>query len=82
MDDRNGHHGLWIQQSTNVLMTRFSVNFRWFHDLSLAIFSESCVFANGAGADINIDSHRGGARRGCRVAACAACDACGFRRGV
>lgn len=35
-------------------------NFRWYHDLSLAIFSEVCVFSNGRGVDINIDSHRGG----------------------
>lgn len=39
---------------------RFVINFRWFHDLSLAIFSESCVYANGRGTDVNIDSHRGG----------------------
>lgn len=60
MKDRNGHHGLWIQQSSLVLMEKFTINYRWFHDLSLAIFSESCVYANGRAADINIDSHRGG----------------------
>ncbi len=38
----------------------FNINYRWFHDLSLAIFSELCVYANGRAADINIDSHRGG----------------------
>jgi hypothetical protein len=38
----------------------FTINFRWFHDLSLAIFSELCVYANGRAQDINIDSHRGG----------------------
>ena len=63
MNDRNGHHGLWIQQSTTTVMTNFVVNFRWFHDLSLAIFSESCAYASGRGTDINIDSHRGGQPR-------------------
>lgn len=40
-------------------------NFRWYHDLSLAIFSESCVYSNGRGVDINIDSHRGGEEWDC-----------------
>ncbi|KAL4422481.1 hypothetical protein ABPG75_008678 [Micractinium tetrahymenae] len=61
MNDRNGHHGLWIQGSSNVIMTNFTIsNYRWYHDLSLAIFSELCVFSNGKGVDVNIDSHRGG----------------------
>ncbi|PSC74164.1 sugar phosphate phosphate translocator [Micractinium conductrix] len=59
--EMNGHHGIWVQASSNVLVTDFNIkDYRFYHDLSLAIFSESCVFSNGRGFDVNIDSHRGG----------------------
>ena len=50
------------QFSTIVVFCSFNIkDYRFYHDLSLAIFSESCVFSNGRGFDVNIDSHRGGA---------------------
>ena len=36
-------------------------NYKWYHDISLAIFTESSVYSNGRAFDMNIDSHRGGA---------------------
>ena len=35
-------------------------NWKWYHDISLAIFTESSVYSNGRAFDMNIDSHRGG----------------------
>ena len=40
---------------------RFTLKDLWYHDISLAVFTESCVYSNGNGKDINLDSHRGGA---------------------
>lgn len=39
----------------------FAIGATYFHDATVSVFSENCVYSNGWGVDLNIDLHRGGA---------------------
>ena len=55
------HDKCFLLGSPAPLPCSFNVaNWKWYHDISLAIFTESSVYSNGRAFDMNIDSHRGG----------------------
>ena len=49
--------------SVAALRRSFRINDPFMHDLSVDIFAERTVWTKGFGTDMNIDCHRGGARR-------------------
>jgi hypothetical protein len=61
--DRNqgltGHHGLWAKQGTQgCLISNFSINTKFVHDLTVEGLAHGNVFKNGQGLALNFDHHR------------------------
>lgn len=56
---REGHHALLLAACTNVLVARFTVATRYWHDLALAGGSLLNAFSGGKGLDLNLH-HEGG----------------------
>jgi hypothetical protein len=54
-----GHHGLTVVGEDN-LVTDFTFNVRYIHDLTVSRGSIGNVFSNGRGVDMNFDHHRRG----------------------
>lgn len=54
----NGHHGIDSGHGTENLVTRFNVQTRFVHDISVEWYSLHTVFADGRGVDLNMDHHR------------------------
>ena len=52
-----GHIGIGVHQSSDVDVSDFDLQERWWHDLSVSA-TMLCVFRNGKGKDINMDLHR------------------------
>jgi hypothetical protein len=53
-----GHHGIDILRSSDVLVTGFNIQTPVLHDLSTEWMNVGVVFANGKGTDVNMDHHR------------------------
>lgn len=51
---REGHHALRLDSCTNVLVSRFLVGTRYWHDLALAGGSLLNAFTGGQGLDLNL----------------------------
>ncbi|KAL4418712.1 hypothetical protein ABPG77_000345 [Micractinium sp. CCAP 211/92] len=56
----NGHHGISLTYGQNVLVTRFNIGARLWHDLHVQTSCKLAVLHNGSGTDLNIDNHRSG----------------------
>jgi hypothetical protein len=56
--DGNGHHGIDISHGTENFVTNFDVRTKFVHDISVEWYALHSVFANGRGADLNMDHHR------------------------
>ncbi len=54
----NGHHGIDSGHGTENLITRFDVQTKFVHDISVEWYALHTVFANGRGVDLNMDHHR------------------------
>jgi hypothetical protein len=54
----NGHHGIDVSHGTENLVTRFDVQTRFVHDISVEWYALHTVFSNGRGLDLNMDHHR------------------------
>jgi hypothetical protein len=54
----NGHHGIDISHGTENLVTDFSVQTKFVHDISVEWYALHTVFANGKGQNLNMDHHR------------------------
>jgi Pectate lyase superfamily protein len=54
----NGHHGIDVSHGTENLVTRFHVQTKFVHDISVEWYALHTVFANGRGVDLNMDHHR------------------------
>ena len=54
----NGHHGIDSGHGTENLITRFDVQTKFVHDISVEWYALHTVFANGRGIDLNMDHHR------------------------
>lgn len=52
-----GHHGISMQGS-DCLITNFSVNTRFFHDITVSSNSVGNVISKGRGVDLSLDHHR------------------------
>ena len=55
---QNGHKGLSLAAGSDNLVQRFEVNAPLVHDVSISGYESGSVFANGYGADLNLDFHR------------------------
>ena len=53
----NGHHGIDSGHGTENLITRFDVQTKFVHDISVEWYALHTVFANGRGIDLNMDHH-------------------------
>ncbi|KAL4433832.1 hypothetical protein ABPG75_000273 [Micractinium tetrahymenae] len=56
----NGHHGISLTFGQSVLVTRFDIGARLWHDLHVQRACKLSVLSNGTGVDLNIDNHRAG----------------------
>jgi hypothetical protein len=54
----NGHHGIDVGHGTENLVTKFSVQTKFVHDISVEWYALHTVFSNGRGVDLNMDHHR------------------------
>jgi len=54
----NGHHGIDVSHGTENLVTRFDVQTKFVHDISVEWYALHTVFSNGRGLDLNMDHHR------------------------
>lgn len=54
----SGHHGIDVSFGASNLVTRFDIQTRFVHDISVEWFALGTVFANGKGEDLNLDMHR------------------------
>jgi hypothetical protein len=54
----NGHHGIDVSHGTENLVTRFDVQTKFVHDISVEWYALHTVFSNGRGVDLNMDHHR------------------------
>jgi len=54
----NGHHGIDVSHGTENLITRFDVQTKFVHDISVEWYALHTVFSNGRGLDLNMDHHR------------------------
>jgi hypothetical protein len=54
----NGHHGIDVSHGTENLVTKFAVQTRFVHDISVEWYALHTVFSNGRGLDLNMDHHR------------------------
>jgi hypothetical protein len=54
----NGHHGIDVGHGTENLVTRFDVQTKFVHDISVEWYALHTVFSNGRGLDLNMDHHR------------------------
>jgi Pectate lyase superfamily protein len=54
----NGHHGIDISHGTENLVTGFSVQTKFVHDISVEWYALHTVFSKGQGIDLNMDHHR------------------------
>ncbi|EFN56876.1 hypothetical protein CHLNCDRAFT_144516 [Chlorella variabilis] len=59
-DAFNGHHPITVTMGHSNLITRFSINAKWIHDLSVAYGASLNAFTAGRGLDLNVDHHRAG----------------------
>lgn len=54
----NGHHGIDVSHGTENLVSRFDVQTKFVHDISVEWYALHTVFSNGRGLDLNMDHHR------------------------
>ena len=54
----SGHHGIDVSHGTENLVTRFSVQTKMVHDISVEWYALHTVFSSGRGVDLNMDHHR------------------------
>jgi hypothetical protein len=57
VEDIQGHHGISLM-SADCLCRNFTINMKFFHDLTVSQGSSGNVFSNGTAADLAIDNHR------------------------
>jgi len=57
--DKTGHHGLTIKDSSDCLIHKFELKTKFFHDITVDRFAFGNVFSSGKGVDVNLDMHRG-----------------------
>jgi len=55
---QNGHHGIDVSHGTENLITKFDVQTKFVHDVSVEWYALHTVFSNGRGIDLNMDHHR------------------------
>lgn len=57
--ENTGHHGITVQGNDN-LVTNFTINTRFFHDITVTSRSVGNVISRGKGIDLSLDHHRAG----------------------
>ncbi|EFN55088.1 hypothetical protein CHLNCDRAFT_58107 [Chlorella variabilis] len=55
-----GHHALSTSLGQSVLISRFNIAKKYWHDVTLSGGAELCVVHRGKGLDLNVDYHRAG----------------------
>jgi len=56
----NGHHGVSLTFAQNILVTRFNIATRMWHDIGVDMATSLSVYSHGEGVDLNLDNHRSG----------------------
>lgn len=54
----DGHKGISVDRSNDVLVSNFRLAAKFYHDVSVSYYTTQSVFSNGYGDDLNIDFHR------------------------
>lgn len=54
----SGHHGIALESPHDYLVTDFTVDTQFVHDLTVDTFANGNVFSEGKGIDVNFDHHR------------------------
>ncbi len=60
---QHGHHALIVDAAADNLVTHFSVEVPFVHDLALTRFDRGNVYSNGHGEKLGMDHHRSGAHQ-------------------
>lgn len=56
-----GHHGIDISFGADNLLTNFTIDKEFLHDVSIEWYTHGNVISDGSGSDLNLDHHRGAA---------------------
>ena len=56
-----GHHGIDISFGADNLVTNFTIDKEFLHDVSIEWYTHGNVISDGSGSDLNLDHHRGAA---------------------
>jgi pectate lyase-like protein len=54
----SGHHGIALESPHDYLVSNFTVDTQFVHDLTVDTFANGNVFSEGKGIDVNFDHHR------------------------
>eukprot|EP00798_Chlamydomonas_sp_ICE-L_P031086 gene31086-6212_t len=52
------HHGINVSASQDILVTKFRIQTKCYHDVGVFNYTAGVVFASGSGIDLNMDNHR------------------------